>query len=85
MIGIANRLEIRNLSVAAYTNGFTSWHYRAGRLSDAMSAGFFDEAGHMLKAGDHISVSAQDGGAVLYVMRPGRTVPMYTTPWSAAA
>ena len=66
---------IRNLSVLAYANGFTLWHYKAGR--DALSAveetGFFAEAGDMLASGDMMMVSAVDGArlAVVAAMNDG--------------
>ena len=37
---------IRNLSVLAYAQGFTLWHYRAGtaQLDRVAEKGFFDDA-----------------------------------------
>lgn len=75
MDGIATILrksvDLRNLSVQSYGgNGFTLWHYRASVLADVLEAGFFDAATH-LRLGDHIMVSAFDGGAVLYVGNAG--------------
>ncbi|MCW3476587.1 hypothetical protein [Limobrevibacterium gyesilva] len=60
---------IRNLSVLAYAQGFTLWHYKAGAatLADAAADGFFDDATDMLAAGDMLMVSARDGGRVLFV------------------
>jgi hypothetical protein len=60
---------IRNLSVLAYAQGFTLWHYKghAGALADVAADGFFDEAVDMLAAGDMLMVSARDGGRVLFV------------------
>lgn len=60
---------IRNLSVLAYANGFTLWHYKAG--ADALAAvggkGFFDSASDMLAPGDMLMVSATDGARVLAI------------------
>jgi hypothetical protein len=60
---------IRNLSVLAYANGFTLWHYKAGR--DALNAveetGFFAEAADMLASGDMMMVSAADGARLAVV------------------
>ena len=55
---------IRNLSVLAYAQGFTLWHYRAptAPLARATAAGFFSPAADMLAAGDMMLVSASDGG-----------------------
>lgn len=66
---------IRNLSVLAYAQGFTLWHYRglAGNLSDVSQPGFFDPASDMLASGDMILCSASDGGCIVVVatLKPG--------------
>ncbi len=58
---------IRNLSVLAYANGFTLWHYKAGvdRLDQVEAKDFFADAADMLAAGDMMMVSAADGGGLL--------------------
>jgi hypothetical protein len=58
---------IRNLSVLAYAQGFTLWHYKAGsdHLSDVTLPGFFDGAADMLAGGDMLMVCASDGGTIL--------------------
>lgn len=60
---------LRNLSVLAYANGFTLWHYQAGAdtLPSVGSADFFEDAGDMLTAGDMLMVSACDGARMLCV------------------
>jgi len=60
---------IRNLSVLAYANGFTLWHYKAGRdqLEQVEALDFFSDASDMLAEGDMMMVSASDGGRVLCV------------------
>ncbi len=60
---------IRNLSVLAYAQGFTLWHYRATTTSlEAVRAPeFFDAAQPSIAAGDMILVTARDGGTVLFV------------------
>ncbi len=60
---------IRNLSVLAYAQGFTLWHYRAAAspLARVGEHGFFDDAAEMFAAGDMVLVSAADGGRVLFV------------------
>jgi hypothetical protein len=60
---------IRNLSVLAYANGFTLWHYKAGRdgLEQVESLDFFADAADMLAEGDMMLVSAADGGRILCV------------------
>lgn len=70
---------IRNLSVLAYAQGFTLWHYRAnlptlaGSLVPPASAeevaapGFFDPAADMLAQGDMLLVSTREAGRLLFV------------------
>jgi len=60
---------IRNLSVLAYAQGFTLWHYKAGSasLDQAAASGFFDNAADMIAPGDMIMISATDGGRMLFV------------------
>jgi hypothetical protein len=61
--------SLRNLSVLAYANGFTLWHYKAGATAmAAISApGFFAAADDMLAIGDMLMVSAGDGAGMLCV------------------
>jgi hypothetical protein len=73
--------SVRNLSVLAYANGFTLWHYKALPEDQAGVArpGYFDDAGDMLAGGDMMMVSARDGGRMLCVIADGsglRAVPM---------
>lgn len=64
---------LRNLSVLAYANGFTLWHYKAGSDDAAMNApGYFAEAGDMLNAGDLLMVTGTQGGRVLCVAADAR-------------
>jgi hypothetical protein len=60
---------IRNLSVLAYANGFTLWHYKSGkdRLTQVEKADFFADGADMLAEGDMMLVSAPDGGRILTV------------------
>ncbi len=60
---------IRNLSVLAYANGFTLWHYKAGQtsLENVAQPGFFSDAADMLAGGDIVMVSAADGVRMLCV------------------
>ena len=61
---------IQNLSVLAYANGFTLWHYKAdGDGHSAVgSPGFFTRAGDMLNAGDMVMVSGAEGGRLLCLL-----------------
>ena len=60
---------IRNLSVLAYANGFTLWHYKSGKDKlDAISSGnYLADASDMLTVGDLLMISAADGARVLAV------------------
>lgn len=60
---------VRNLSVLAYAQGFTLWHYKLGTTPTATAAlpGFFDSAADMMAAGDMIMVSGSEGGRILVV------------------
>jgi hypothetical protein len=74
--------QFKNLSVLAYANGFTLWHYNTPDApADLVRRGAFDPAADMLRAGDIIVANA-DGGdsrtALLLLVssadagRPGR-------------
>jgi hypothetical protein len=62
---------IRDLSVLAYANGFTLWHYKAGNesLSAAASDDYFADAGDMMAIGDMLLLSAAEGCRALWVAR----------------
>jgi hypothetical protein len=73
--------SLRDLSVLAYANGFTLWHYRgrANSVAEVQQAGFLDEAHDMLAAGDMVMVSAADGAKLLCIApgrQPIRAVPV---------
>ena len=64
-----------NLSVLAYADGFTLWHYSAGAGSSAVSGDeFFDGAHDLVSAGDIILVSGDTGGSIVFV-KPLRPTP----------
>ncbi len=55
--------QSKNLSVLAYANGFTLWHYTTADVAaDADTAGYFNEAADMLRAGDMIMANLETGG-----------------------
>jgi len=60
---------IRNLSVLAYANGFTLWHYKSGkdRLDVVSGGNYLGDACDMLTAGDLIMTTAADGARILVV------------------
>jgi len=73
--------SLRNLSVLAYANGFTLWHYKSGAddQQETGQMGYFDEAGDMLAGGDMMMVSGREGGRMLCIVADSagvRTAPM---------
>jgi hypothetical protein len=75
-------MSIRDLSVLMCAAGFTRWHMMlrpdehtgtAHRMRDVTLPGYFNDATDMMAAGDMIDVSAQDGGATLYVTEARRS------------
>jgi hypothetical protein len=60
---------IRNLSVLAYANGFTLWHYKA--RNDGVEAiggdNYFSDASDMLQAGDLIMTTGANGARIVVV------------------
>ena len=67
---------IRNLSVLAYANGFTLWHYKAEEDSLSVISGrdFFGGASDLIAIGDMLMVSAIDGARLLSVAATGEQV-----------
>jgi len=60
---------IRDLSVLAYANGFTLWHYKAGDdlASEFATENYFVDASDMIAAGDMIMVSGATGCRLLCI------------------
>lgn len=51
--------ESKNLSVLAYSNGFTLWHYGSeDTLEEITQSGYFNEASDMLRKGDMLTIIA---------------------------
>jgi hypothetical protein len=56
--------QAKNLSVLAYANGFTLWHYTTTEAAATVdSSGYFDNASDMLRVGDIIIANLETGGA----------------------
>jgi len=59
----------KKLSVIAYANGFTMWHYAAPEALATISAnGYFDEVSGLMNAGDIIIVNGKDSTGIRKVM-----------------
>ena len=55
----------KNLSALAYANGFTLWHYKTPDPAlQVDTAGYFNGAASMLRAGDFIMANTNTGGTV---------------------
>lgn len=60
----------RNLSVIAYANGFTLWHYKTNeeKIGDIKaSAEYFKPVADLMASGDIIMLNCVDGSAILCV------------------
>jgi hypothetical protein len=61
--------EIQSLSVLAYANGFTLWHYRSDNDTRAqtVAAGYFNPAAHLVRRGDMVLSRSSDTFSILHV------------------
>lgn len=56
--------QSKDLSVLAYANGFTLWHYTTADIATAVdAAGYFNAASTMLRVGDIIVANLDTAGA----------------------
>lgn len=69
---------LRNLSVLAYANGFTLWHYKAeaDRLADAANPGYFADAADLIAEGDMVMLSGAGGGRLACVTGQGQEIAL---------
>jgi hypothetical protein len=66
---------IRNLSVLAYANGFTLWHYKtADELASVSVPNYFAQGGDMIASGDMVMLSAADGARIVCAANVGGAV-----------
>jgi len=55
--------QSKDLSVLAYANGFTSWHYRTSDdAGEVLKPGYFNGASDLIRWGDMVMVNCIDGG-----------------------
>lgn len=67
----------KNLSVIAYANGFTLWHYAAKEDMSAISAAeYFNDVKTLMNTGDIVIVNANDGTAIKVITVDGGNVNM---------
>ena len=55
----------KKLSVIAYANGFTLWHYAAAETMEAIStSGYFNNVITLMNTGDIIIINASDSTSI---------------------
>ena len=55
----------KNLSVIAYANGFTLWHYSASETMSTITAnGYFNSVKTLMNIGDIVIINASDSTAI---------------------
>ena len=55
----------KNLSVIAYANGFTLWHYAASETMATIGAsGYFDDVKTLMNTGDMVIINASDATSI---------------------
>ena len=60
----------KNMSVIAYANGFTLWHYKSDDNMQIISMnGYFMPIHSLMAIGDIIIINAQDGTAIKAVKK----------------
>ena len=69
---------LRNLSVLAYANGFTLWHYKTGSdgLGRIAEPGFFADAADLMAPGDMVMLSAAEGGKIASIKGEGKAITL---------
>lgn len=55
----------KNLSVIAYANGFTLWHYKANETVSALTtSGYFSSVKTLMSTGDMILINGSNGSTI---------------------
>ena len=69
---------LRNLSVLAYANGFTLWHYKAGNdnFTQTAGTGYFADAVDLLCEGDMVMLTGTEGGRMATIAGAGRKMAL---------
>ena len=58
----------KNLSVIAYANGFTLWHYSAAETSDTICAsGYFNDVKTLMNTGDIVIINGSDRTSIMQI------------------
>ncbi len=65
----------KNLSVIAYANGFTLWHYvENATLATITASGYFNSVGTLMNGGDIIIINASDKTSIKKIAISSGTV-----------
>lgn len=65
----------KKLSVIAYANGFTLWHYSANETMATIStAGYFNNVSTLMNTGDIIIINASDETSIKSITLTSETV-----------
>jgi len=69
---------LRNLSVLAYANGFTLWHYKSGpdALTQAAAKGYFADAADLMAPGDMVMLTSAEGGKIATIAGAGKQIAL---------
>lgn len=59
--------QSKNLSVIAYANGFTMWHYRTTDKLNELLDGYFNPVGDLMNKNDMIVLNASDMNCIMFV------------------
>ena len=58
----------KNLSVIAYANGFTLWHYKeSATLATITASGYFSSLKNLMNTGDIILINGSNGSTIKVV------------------
>jgi hypothetical protein len=69
---------LRNLSVLAYANGFTLWHYKEANdnFAKATSPGYFEDAADLMAEGDMVMLTGTGGGKIATIAGVGKQIAL---------
>lgn len=58
----------KNLSVIAYANGFTLWHYSAAETLETICAsGYFNDVKTLMNTGDIVIINGSDRTSIMQI------------------
>lgn len=78
----------KNLSVIAYANGFTLWHYSAAeKLSVIEAHGYFNDVKTLMNIGDIIIINGSDNTSIkkINITEPGNVTTQGLAAGTASA